>query len=640
MYPELHFSIGPVQAFIGESRRTRDLWVGSYLLSYLAGRALAAAARHGEIKLPKVPREILQRYEPDAGDDEKLPAHAILPNRFVVTYTDEAAACVGAEAASAAVNRAWQAIADAVWQRFVARIAAHGNGTLDIWTRQVESFWELTWVVGNDATLLDQRKHWRVSVPPQEPGDHCTMMGRYQELSGHVRRHARTAQEVFWEQLRAQLAPSNGEPVLDFRQDERLCAIALIKRLLPRVAKQALGRALDENTVPWPSTLHVAAWPWIETVCQKAPEAARQYAEQAKRARPSACGERKAAEPLRKEYPNAGDFPCLDGNFMFERALRHETDTPLTHEAQRELLAKALRALQNTVKCKASPFFGLLLMDGDRMGELLRRASTAVTDGLWRFAERVPDIVAEHRGATVYAGGDDVLAFLPMDRALPAALALADAYGRSFVEAGLSADLLPRATISGAIVYAHYRLPLRWLLQQAHTLLDDVAKHQTGRASLAMAVHRTSGETARWAAPWAYLRTSAGTRLTPLIAQIQSKYLGKSLIYRLRERLGRMSADDTLGPGKWLSLDGLGKYGDVDELLCRLFVAEIKTDREHAHGSSDDVDALAGQLLAVCRRVRCRDVDRGDAKDHVEFAFDGPLLAYFLATSGRDEEDA
>ena len=33
----LHISIGPVQKFVGQARRTRDLWAGSFLLSWMAG---------------------------------------------------------------------------------------------------------------------------------------------------------------------------------------------------------------------------------------------------------------------------------------------------------------------------------------------------------------------------------------------------------------------------------------------------------------------------------------------------------------------------------------------------------------------------------------------------------------------------
>ncbi|MCX7597872.1 MAG: hypothetical protein N2512_03250, partial [Armatimonadetes bacterium] len=36
----VHIFFGPVQEFVSEARRTRDLWVGSWLLSYLAGQAM------------------------------------------------------------------------------------------------------------------------------------------------------------------------------------------------------------------------------------------------------------------------------------------------------------------------------------------------------------------------------------------------------------------------------------------------------------------------------------------------------------------------------------------------------------------------------------------------------------------------
>ena len=41
----LLFQIGPVQDFIRQARSTRDLWAGSYLLSYLIAKAMFAVAR-------------------------------------------------------------------------------------------------------------------------------------------------------------------------------------------------------------------------------------------------------------------------------------------------------------------------------------------------------------------------------------------------------------------------------------------------------------------------------------------------------------------------------------------------------------------------------------------------------------------
>ena len=38
----LDISIGPVQGFVSQSRRTRDLWGSSYLLAFLSAHAMHA----------------------------------------------------------------------------------------------------------------------------------------------------------------------------------------------------------------------------------------------------------------------------------------------------------------------------------------------------------------------------------------------------------------------------------------------------------------------------------------------------------------------------------------------------------------------------------------------------------------------
>ncbi|MGH8628477.1 MAG: type III-B CRISPR-associated protein Cas10/Cmr2, partial [Gammaproteobacteria bacterium] len=63
----LHFAFGPVQDFVSQARRTRDLWAGSYLISYLAGCAMKAVTDQptqtgghpARIVLPSVDRDAL-----------------------------------------------------------------------------------------------------------------------------------------------------------------------------------------------------------------------------------------------------------------------------------------------------------------------------------------------------------------------------------------------------------------------------------------------------------------------------------------------------------------------------------------------------------------------------------------------------
>jgi CRISPR-associated protein Cmr2 len=145
----------------------------------------------------------------------------------------------------------------------------------------------------------------------------------------------------------------------------------------------------------------------------------------------------------------------------------------------RQQLLDAYRVLTDKAG-EPSAFYALLLMDGDRVGALLRAQEKSVAGGLAAFSRGVDRTIRDgHGGNTVYAGGDDVLALLPLEGALPAALALQRAYRVAFQD---------QATISAAIVLTHFHVPLRHVLHEARRHLEDVAKAENGRDSLALCV--------------------------------------------------------------------------------------------------------------------------------------------------------
>jgi CRISPR-associated protein Cmr2 len=95
----LHFTLGPVQGFVARARRTRDLYAGSFLLSYLAGRAMYAVIRaKGEIIFPAVYDGNKQISDPllkaimtvaeGKGTVEPVPVIGTLPNRFKADVPD------------------------------------------------------------------------------------------------------------------------------------------------------------------------------------------------------------------------------------------------------------------------------------------------------------------------------------------------------------------------------------------------------------------------------------------------------------------------------------------------------------------------------------------------------------------------
>jgi CRISPR-associated protein Cmr2 len=644
--PRLYFTIAPVQAFVAQSRRTRDLWASSYLLSYLASAALDAVKVAGcRIVLPAEP-------DGEAGVFQQGPPHGNAPNRFVAEGLDLAGA---AQKAAESFRTKWQRIAETVWTAFLRPVIDKGNGTRAVWDRQVNNFWEITWATGSaDADPLPCRKNWRTTPATIEPGDHCSMMGHWQELSGFIRSLGRSQQDAFWEELRIKTGG------LGLDADERLCAIALIKRLFPCVAKEAVDREL--NAENWPSTPYLAAIPWLRQIASRDEAAlgrARAYAKSVCCEAQQPLGERhttiKSLTDLSRQK-DVGDLFCLDGNFFHERALRNERVTPLEGaEAQqgekRKLLLKELRDLCDAEKARASSFYALLLMDGDSMGDLLGRAhglgrEAQVTDALGQFARRVPSTVHDHDGITVYAGGDDLLALLAYDRALDCAAKLHDQYQECFKACG---DLARRATVSGALVYCDYHLPLRTVLQSAHHLLDDMAKGAAGRDSLALGVWKSSGLIAQWGAPWSHLLKD-GNVITQLKNHIgagadEENAGGKtrfssSFLYRLRELFASLTDSPLDKSGAFGKLEGL-PHGDLYDILLAEHLRSVshRTTPEEAERHRAEAARNIRLLLEVCFRfTRQRDGDKVSIVPHDELGFDGVRVAHFLATAGEGGE--
>lgn len=602
MTTHLHFTFGPVQGFVAQARRTRDLYAGSFLLSHLALVAMRAACNAGGTILL-----------PDLVAVEKLATtteHAVAPNRFIAGFNDSKTAAGAGKAAAGALTREWQRIAEAVWQRFLAPVAAQGQGTRDIWQRQIAAFWEISWAVGGpDATdLLDQRKNWRTPPTTVEPGDHCTLMGQWQELSGFVRSRQRQSQDAFWEAVRQQVLTAKGTR-LDLEEDERLCAIAFVKRFFPLVAGNAIGRDLGMEN--WPSTVSIAAVPWLRKIkSAPAPVHAlcKAYTELVRDDPGALVSSARRIRALQSFPTEAGEFSRLSGNFLNRTALANERSTPLRQASDRAELLRQLCELEEKTGDRAGNFYALLLMDGDSMGKLIRaHGAEKITPALTAFSGQAPDIVAEHDGICVYAGGDDLLAMLPLDRALEAAIAVRQAYRDGFAAQSISGA---EGTISAGLVFAHYRCAFSRVLAYAHELLDDVAKDGAGRNAIALGVLKPGGVACQWCGKFDSFVANGIPCFAPLIEACRMGRedrdgkvgsLSSSFLYNLRERFAelldaRPDKDQERTP---VPLD--------KEKLQKLFVAEylhdkIEKDTAQAAQQRQQAGELIGQLLRVCEQ--------------------------------------
>lgn len=604
MSDKIFFSLGPVQGFVAQARRTRDLWSGSFLLSYLSGCAInEVIAKGGEIKIPNVREDSLLAWIRGSRDGD-APIIGSIPNRFEAFVSADPKGV--ARSAAEVVQEKWENIAKAVWTEFVADVAETNNRTEIIWKRQVKNFWEVSWIVGPDITAMNSRKNWRTSRHLEdEPGDHCTMMGDWQELSGFIRSKDSKKQNEFWKSLSSQT--KRGKPKLgklDIREGERLCALALIKRLFPKVSKEAIGWVVE--TKNWPSTPYVAAIPWLKRVIDMAPKEADDFAYIVLDAAPDA--ERKGISRRIGSFSNRSESLLdLDGNFYFENALIDCKRTPLDGTPEsidnceeepeetkraRKKLKILLSGLAEKAKSRPAPFYAMLLMDGDNMGKLMGdHEEEPISCALSSFTKGVRDIVRAHDGVTIYAGGDDVLAMLPMPGALNCAFKLSQEYEQSFREVIPEAD----ATISAGLVFSHYNIPLSTVMREAHYILDEVAKDQNGRGSIAVSVLKSSGKYCQWTATWNRLTDDKGlSRIDDLVFKVQEgpqKQFSKSFFYGMRDDLAVLSGDQILKPGCYAKL-----VGGLDPLP--LLTAEYMKSRERTV-SREEAEERVGALLEL-----------------------------------------
>lgn len=645
MTTRLDISIGPVQGFVAQSRRTRDLWGSSYLLSFLSAHAMHGTNKvGGKIIQPVVDDDPLYRWV--SGDRTSDPPRVgTVPNHFVVKVDGHVPAV--AKAAEESLILAWKQVCDVIWDRFVAHACAAGNDTEAIWNRQVGAFWEVMWTAGPSGDgdgLLARRKHWRSHRPPNEPGDKCTVMHDLQELSGHVRARHRARQDEFWR--RVNLGP------LDLRSDERLCAIALVKRLFPRVARQALGWNVDASH--WPSTVYVGGVPWIRRVVSTVPQLAADYADTVRR-RAQDYVFPVERPPFGLDVPAARNFPKLDANYLHRHFVTSERLCPLAESAgtgAREELAELLKTIYDAEDEEGRhlgpppSFYALLLADGDRLGRLLGKiGGETVSKCLRVFTRDVPDIVKEYDGVTVYAGGDDVLTMLPFPDALTCAEALSERYRNAFA----NTDARDEATLSAAVVFAHVRLPLNYALGEAHRLLDTVAKDGNGRDSLVSAVLKPGGPYCQWVTTWARHSPDGDARalvqLHDLVRQLGTNAaepgLSSGVVYRIRDTLTRLCGWEQWQPGSW---GDLPKDLDIRAFLrAEIYHSlDVRVDGD-AETRAHELTVGIWNLLGPARNpslddanILPNDVGNGEI---TRAGVDALLLARFLADPEQQESD-
>lgn len=495
----LVFSIGPVQSFIAAARKLEDLWGGSYVLAHLAEHAMACLKREGSESGTAVemvfPAETAEDANTTIQDREDV---ASTPNRVIAIVAGD--------------------------ENITAQLVRHAEEAVRGELRRIcrasidEVFREI-----NDRTSLYQQAE-------KQADDTLELFWAIEPLSDRqLFENARTRLE------KRLAAVKNNRSFASYVQTGLICTVCGERDAL-------YASSLDPNATHQKDTQTVAGGQTTALPLADAKDLKQML---------RATWNRRNKHLKRYRGGEKGEGRIKDGEFLCGLCLSKRISRDFF---RREMKARrrSFGSFESTTHLARTyddnqTYYAIISMDGDDMGRWLSgeqglsstrdsrdslAQNRAISERLTRFArEIVPKCVQEFDGELVYAGGDDVLAFAPLESAFP----LAHALRRSFSDEDTGLDRC--ATASMGIVIAHYKAPLYNILNWAREM-EAAAKryvHIDGKKrkdAFAIAYLPRGGERRFAVIPWLFSftdHTINGRESTIEVVQKLIEQLGKEV---------------------------------------------------------------------------------------------------------------
>jgi CRISPR-associated protein Cmr2 len=545
----LAISVGPVQEFIAAARRTRDLWLGSHLLSEVSKAVARSLRDQGALLIFPHPQTVAP------GEDET--AH--VANVILAELPSGDPSAVAAHARQAAQQR-WLQFAQQAWDEARAILRQ------ELWDAQVADVLEFyaAWVPRCGSYRDDRRHVMRLLAGRKNLRDFAPAVGR----AGVPKSSLDGQRESVLTDPAKERWPCRVRAALRLREGEQLDVVGLVKRAAGGVR-------------PYPSVARIAADPWVRGQQSKA--AFQTVYALCDRLPPDVLHRLDA-----RQFPQFAPFP-FEGTALYPSRF-HEWQQETEWETQETLTAlrSALKALP-----EVSPYLAVLIADGDGMGAAIanlpdadaNREFSRMLDG---FARQAHAIVQQHHGVLVYAGGDDVLALVPVDQCLACARQLHDDFAQRLAAFG-------RPTLSVGIAIAHFLENLEDLLEYGRAA-ERMAKAFAGKDALAVRVHPRSGTPVAVCAGWNGRPDHRWTRFAELL---RCRGLPAKLPYDLSKLAALYAAwDDAATLPQALQRDVRRVIRDKQPKAGRAYLAEIEHILE-ALACPEDLRRMCDELLVA-----------------------------------------
>jgi len=553
-------TFSPVQGFISASRKTKDLFMSSFLLSFLT-----------EKLIEKHKKELKVIY-PAQTNGQKGELLANYPNRLVATYkgTEEQVKDL-IKKAKESFNEEIDKIAKETCKLIIEEATRCENAQLlDLKTlvdqtvshvKRYFSFYAAAFSLSNDyqndyettERILGARKTFRpyggavdLSNYEEEFPNGCTTCGE--------RLHLALPKEAW-----------SDYDKLGTSEKECLCGLCLAKRNLGKVYLYGELEIKDRELIEhFPSTHEIAlAKEKIELLQKMPPEVKTELENLAgaliKALAPEGAKTYPVNRCVKEAYEDFSELLSVSAefystNYLYElikdeRLAKHKDLLKSWLDAL-EKLPKELEALTNR-----APYFALLMSDGDNIGKILGGDENLIkktfgeefhrefSEKLSEYASKMRRFAEEEGGRcrfvrTVYAGGDDFFAFSHLSELIR----LLELVSAKYKE--VLSELLTEPTVSAGAVIAHAKVNLQFLLQKTREA-EKEAKNRWGRNAFVVKVVSRSGEETSFGAKYAYGQLKPLELLARVVELYKEEKASSKLPYALREFVRYLNKDDS-----------------------------------------------------------------------------------------------
>lgn len=572
------FSLGliPVQEWIAQARRSRDLRAGSVFLWHVMAKLLDRLEKEFaavEVWTPQAPEGGFGKLAGLAFGAALGEVSYGIPNRAsgIFQATDEKDLVHIFQGLEREVVMAWDGLRDLALTRlkkesspaFWSALASHWEAYRGATSNGEDCPLTLIWVAEPapypranrkenleeiDSRFADLKRSrplrgWGLGAPVGK----CSQCGRREAIGPQSSFekwqdwHGRRSEDP-WIQQGQRLDAG-----------ERLCYVCLVRRIA--------GYATQRE---FPSTGEIAARPWLARL-RNVPHLRRL----AGRLERTALGNLDFGRAL---YGSVEALPKPELDEVL--GLRDEIREGIREQNRRPVSKNWPSPLSPT----PPRYLALLTFDGDNMGRQVQADPHGTPRALARFAEAAASLLEKNQATPFYLAGDEGLAMAPAETALDLAFALREAFSTALE------DLDPRPTLSVGIAFFEQGRPMRGAILAARGALED-AKSIENKNALGVAVETASGSrwgfTARWGDDWQRVHQAAVLiregRLSAGWAYDAERFLetipagewgpevaGAARVELRRLFLRRMRAKKKDAGHEWLGMPG-GEWWPVDE---------------------------------------------------------------------------